>query len=132
MDDGGSEDLHPIEPFPIGTEAGDPVDSMTLDAALAAFRAAGNERVGDPQALAVLTAKTCETFGVDARRKPIGALVLKACAVSFGGADILEIPPSLLFATVNRVVGARRQEMEVSAQARLCAVHAVRGGQGHW
>ena len=78
---------------------------MSLCAALTAFRAAGNERCGDPQALAVLTAKTCETFGVEARRKPIVALVLKACAASFGGADVLEIPPSLLFATVNKVVG---------------------------
>ena len=103
--DEGSTALPSIEPFPIGTAADDPVGSMTLHAAIAAFQVAGNERFDEPKALAVLTAKTCETFGVETRRKPIVALVLKACAASFGGADVVEIPPSLLFATVNKVVG---------------------------
>ena len=124
--------MPPIEPFPIGTEADDPLVTMTLGAALAAFRAAGNERCGDPQALAVLTAKTCETFGVEARRKPIDALVLKACAVSFGGADILEIPPSLLFATVNRVVGrvGRKWKFRRKLDFARCMLYEVARATG--
>ena len=119
--------MPPIEPFPIGTEADDPLGTMTLGAALPAFRTAGNERFGDPQALAVLTAKTCETSGVEARRKPIVALVLKACAVSFGGADVLETPPSLLFATVNRVVGRVGRKWKIRRKLEIvrCMLYEV-------
>ena len=106
--------------------------TMSLGAALAAFRAAGDERVDDPQALAVLTAKTRETFGVDARRKPIVAHVLKACAVSFGGVDILEIPPSLLFATVQKVAGrvGRKWKFRRKLDFARCMLYEVASATG--